>query len=961
MSKRKSFSQARNRLSAALIAAMILPATGAAFAQDASTTDGTQQPATQDSKDAKTLDKIVVTGSLIPRSQLETATPVTTITAEDIQARGFVSVSDALQKSTMATGGVQGAKSSASFTQGAETLSLFGLSPSYVKYLIDGRPMADYPALYNGSDTFNNISGIPIDMVERIEILPGGQSSLYGSDAIAGVINIILKKRYDGTTLNVRGGGYSEGGGNNFRASLGTGFSSADERFNTLLGVQYEERDPIWNYQRDLTKQFNQHGYSAPTASRDYLVYGYQDIANQGFYYFHYAFPDGADNCSRITGQFGGTEGKQFRNTATGGDYCGSFYTPGYATMANGKKSGQIYSHNTFDINDHTQLYADVLLNEEKTSYNVGSNYTWWGTGTRWGYYYDPDLDGLVNLQRAFAPEDMGREGFNNSMSTDTSKSYSITAGVSGTFGGSDWDYDIGYTRTQYKLDEKSWVRFADAIDGYFQEHVLGPQLGWDPYFGAYPVFQPDYAAFYTPMTQADFESFSGFAHSHSKTTSDLLRAQVTNSNLFALPGGNAGLAIVAEAGKQDWRYDPDPGFMNGEIWGQTAVAGDGQRDRYAVTSELRMPVLKTLTLNLSGRYDNFRTDDGTLDKATYSLGVEFRPTEKLLFRGKYGTAFKAPTLSDLYQGLSGYYSFVTDYYQCSLAGHGPDDIDNCPTNYSNRQYFGQVSGNPELRPINADVWSAGAVWSPFDRSSISVDYLHWKIDDEVTSQSADALTLQEYRCRTGIDDINSALCTQTLSQITRANGGVGNITQIYTPKINVSRETLDAVTLAANYATPETKWGTFSFRGSFTENLKHEYQQYAGDDVIDLLTNPYWSSDPKRKADLSMGWDKGSYNAVLYANWFSETPNYAATITDAGYAGARAGKLPSHITWNLSLGYQPIPQIELSLMVNNLFNKMPPLDKSYPGTSSAPYNGYNFDVYGRAIYVEARYKFGAK
>ena len=239
MSKRKSFSQARNRLSAALIAAMILPATGAAFAQDASTTDGTQQPATQDSKDARTLDKIVVTGSLIPRSQLETATPVTTITAEDIQARGFVSVSDALQKSTMATGGVQGAKSSASFTQGAETLSLFGLSPSYVKYLIDGRPMADYPALYNGSDTFNNISGIPIDMVERIEILPGGQSSLYGSDAIAGVINIILKKRYDGTTLNVRGGGYSEGGGNNFRASLGTGFSSADERFNTLLGVQY--------------------------------------------------------------------------------------------------------------------------------------------------------------------------------------------------------------------------------------------------------------------------------------------------------------------------------------------------------------------------------------------------------------------------------------------------------------------------------------------------------------------------------------------------------------------------------------------------------------------------------------------------------------------------------------------------------------------------------------------------
>ncbi|WP_155741880.1 TonB-dependent receptor plug domain-containing protein, partial [Xanthomonas graminis] len=88
-----------------------------------------------------------------------------------------------LQKSSFATGGVQGGQSSNTFTQGAKTVSLFGLPPGYVKYLIDGRPMSNYPALYNGSDTFNNISGIPIDLVDRIEILPGGQSSLYGSDA----------------------------------------------------------------------------------------------------------------------------------------------------------------------------------------------------------------------------------------------------------------------------------------------------------------------------------------------------------------------------------------------------------------------------------------------------------------------------------------------------------------------------------------------------------------------------------------------------------------------------------------------------------------------------------------------------------------------------------------------------------------------------------------------------------
>ena len=158
----------RSRLTAAMVAVLLAPT--AAFAQDAS-----PAPA----GDTTNLDKVTVTGSLIPQTQLENFTPVTTISAEDIKTRGFTSIADALQQSAFSTGGIQGGQTSAAFTQGAETVSMFGLDPGYTKYLIDGRPMANYPALYNGSDTFNNISGIPIDLVERIEILPGGQSSLY--------------------------------------------------------------------------------------------------------------------------------------------------------------------------------------------------------------------------------------------------------------------------------------------------------------------------------------------------------------------------------------------------------------------------------------------------------------------------------------------------------------------------------------------------------------------------------------------------------------------------------------------------------------------------------------------------------------------------------------------------------------------------------------------------------------
>jgi len=172
----------RNTLAAALFSALIATAAAPAMAQDKATT----------------LDKVTVTGSLIPQTDIETQTPVMSITAQDIQTRGFTSVAEVLQQSSLTTGGLQGGQTSASFTQGAEASGMFGLNPGYTKYLINGRPMMSYPALYNGGDTFNNISGIPIDIVERIEVLPGGQSSLYGSDAIAGVVNIILKERMDG-------------------------------------------------------------------------------------------------------------------------------------------------------------------------------------------------------------------------------------------------------------------------------------------------------------------------------------------------------------------------------------------------------------------------------------------------------------------------------------------------------------------------------------------------------------------------------------------------------------------------------------------------------------------------------------------------------------------------------------------------------------------------------------------
>jgi outer membrane receptor protein involved in Fe transport len=932
----------RSQLTLALAAALLLPA--AAFAQDQAAA-----PQKTDEK-AKTLDKVTVTGSLIPQTKIETFVPVTIITAEDIQARGFNNVAEVLQKSSFATGGVQNNQSSASFTQGAETLSMFGLSASYVKYLIDGRPMANYPALYNGSDVFNNISGIPVELVDRIEILPGGQSSLYGSDAIAGVVNVILKKHMEGSVISARLGGYSEGGGRSGRFSAATSLNSADNRWNTLLGLQAEISNPVWSSDRDLTSHFNTNGYNGakPLASRDWAIF---DPLNNNAYVFL-----DPDNCANLKSGFDGTIDKQ--NRPGRGDYCGSFNTPGYRTLKNSKESVQFYAHSTYDISSNAQLYADVLMNHEKVKYHAGSGYLWWGTELKWSAFYDPDRDQFLNLQRAFTPEDMG--DWKQTMSRNVSSSYAVTLGANGTLGeGSNWDYDVGFTRTEYKLTETELARLADPINNYFQTHVLGPQQGLDPYYNAYPVFTPDYAAFYKLMSPADFYSFMGQTNSRSHTYDNMLRAQLTNGSLFSLPGGDAGFALAVEAGSQGWRYDPDALLLNGKVWGTTAVSGNGSRTRYAVTSELRLPLWEPLTVTASARYDAFHAAGKTVDKPTYALGIEYRPLESLLFRGKYGTAFKAPTLAEQFQGTSGFYSTTVDYYNCAKLGFDPGTVDKCPSNFSELQYKGSQSGNPLLKPINAKVWSYGVVWAPTAKFSVSADYHHWDIRDEVSLQSVDQLMRDESDCRLGKLDINSGTCQAALSQITR--GAAGTVQSIYVKKVNVAQEIVNAVTVDTNYRQDLGAYGNLTLAGSWTRNLSHKRQQYPTDPVSDALNDPYYSTDPKYKANASLAWNKDRWTTTVYANYLSSTPNYRATLDPVlGYGTAGAGRLGSYTTVNGSVNFAVTEDFKLSFLVNNIANRMPTMDvNSYPGSSGEPYNSSNFDVLGRAYYLEAKWSFG--
>ena len=454
---------------------------GVALAQDSSTPQDPNQPASQEEAEAN-LQRVVVTGSLIPQAQQETASPVTTITAEQIETQGYRNVSDVLRAQPLATGAVQDNQFSAGFTPGATTISLLGLDPGYTLILLDGRPLADYPLLYNGQSNFVDLSTNPTAKVERIDILPGNQSAIYGSSAIAGVVNIILKKHLEGMQLNVRMGGYDAGGGDNWRLQLTGGKQWGD--FSLTYGFQYSTQDPMFGFQNPWYNSTEDNPNPARRfGSRTAIIL-------DGFTGQY--IPPTAEQCDRLGFVFGNTTQLDFRPGS--GTFCGSRAEVGNTSFLNEEDSLSGYFNATWTLNDNAEAYASLLVNHHETIASSFSRFWVPDVNGSGGYVFD-DRDFSLNLyQRIFGPEETGGP----QKQILTSKSYNFSGGVRGTFGDSDWDYDAYYARSQFNITDSQMWPVTDQIEDFFRDQFLGPQLGT---FYGYPVYHPDQDAFYQPLT----------------------------------------------------------------------------------------------------------------------------------------------------------------------------------------------------------------------------------------------------------------------------------------------------------------------------------------------------------------------------------------------------------------------------------------------------------------------------
>lgn len=882
------------------------------------------------SKPVKKLQVVQVTGSMIPRAQVEGPTPITTITAAQIEKQGFVDTYDALRSLPVANGSVEDPQFTGGFTPGAKTISLFGLSPDFTLTLLNGRPMASYPLAYNGSTNITDISNIPVGLIDHIDVLTGGASSIYGSAAIAGVVNIVLKDHIEGTHIDLRYGDYSEGGGASKRIQLSSGHSFG--KFDISGGVQLSKQDPIWGYQRSYIDSYADDPDPAGRVnSRTFLRLNLEN--NQ------YIDP-GAATCAPLSYLYQGSTSYSYRNNL--GYYCGSPKNVSFATLANQETDADGTLFLRYHLNDHTTLYSDVLYSYSNPTYVGGSPF--WNQS-----FYNQTTGQYEEWQRIFAPEEIGADATDQHVFT---RSYNISIGARGQIG-DDWNYDAYYNRSQTNLERKTNDFVAqNGIDNYY----LGPQLGTDA--NGYPIYAPNLDRLYQPLTKALYDEFVAPNDATSVTWTQNETFTANTTSLFSLPAGDVGAAVIAQTSNTRFsNASASPLAAEGYFRGVTgSTTAGGASNQFAFGGELQVPLLKQLTADMSARFDKYNYGGRGHGRPTYKLGLEYRPFDTLLIRGSYATAFRAPDLFYLFSAHSSGYTTNTDYYKCRQGGYNSATYSECP--YNGQSILGVSSGNTGLMDITAKTLTFGFVWSTSDNNlSWSVDYDAIRINNEVVTLSTDEILQEEADCRLGksengatVYDINSPTCQQVLGEVVRYPlsdpANPGGIKQVNTYPINVASEYQTGIQSSVKYRLPTEHFGSFQFGLDYYDELKHTYQEKAGDPTINYLCCDN-NDEFKSRVSGTVTWNIGKWSSTLYGLRDGPTWNSIGTRNNIG----------PWITFNGSIAYKVLPKTTVSVTANNIFNKRPPMDPTNTGWPF--FDVFDYNALGRSVYVDVGFDLG--
>lgn len=697
-------------------------ACGQVAAQDAPPAPPTAPPPAQSAQQQTTeLATVTVTGSALPRIDVETPSPVTTITADQIQKSGLTTVSDVVRAVSADNSGSIPASFTAGFAAGSSGVALRGLTVNSTLVLIDGRRAASYPLADDGQRSFVDLNTIPSNAIERIEVLKDGASSLYGADAIAGVVNIILRPDYQGTEFSAEVGTSQHGGGTSKRATvLFGGGDLQKDGWNAYLSAEYERDEDILTRQR---------GYPYNTAdirrSGGNNLIGGQPSQNSGSIYGSVT-PGTLSRPGDVTSGVadpgalaqplaacGPRSTLVTDDPANPGSYCAQNFARYAAIQPTTDRRG-LYGRFTVKVGERSKAYVSASYYEVKTSFPGPPAQIQAGTPRNTNSIALPATlpDGSLNPNNPFAAEGKAaliNFGFPSALASGESDNHNlrIVGGLTGYWG--DWGYDTALVFNHSSLDTRlngflNYDRLIDVVTN-----------------GTYNFLDPG------ANSPALLASLS--PQLRKTSTSDLQQFDFrVNRPLADLGGGALGLAAGIDI-RHEEQDDPDlnPG-LRAQGLGIAHVKGD--RTVSGAYAELDAPFLESLEVNVSGRFDHY-SDFG--NNFSPKIGIKWKPIDELAFRGTFSKGFRAPSFAE--NGSSEAQGFAT-YTP-------PEEFQAAHNNSGYVQPYGLAfltRANPDVKPEKSKSWTFGVLYQPTQDFSASLDYYRIKKTGVIAQQSPSAV-----------------------------------------------------------------------------------------------------------------------------------------------------------------------------------------------------------------------------
>lgn len=663
----------------------------ALFASAATLVSGNVVAQETETDDAKTLDRIEVTGSRLKRADIEGAVPVVVIDRAQIDASGDVSVADVLRDSTFSSFGNFRPQSGSS-AQALADIDLRGLGSSRTLVLIDGRRAPKAPFSGQSAD----LNAVPIAAVERIEILSDGASAVYGSDAIGGVVNIILRKDFNGAELRIGTGQTKVQGGDTEEASAIMGISS--DRGSLIAGLSYSKRGMVF--------------------TRDQIGGGDLGVSSYGNNYRNVIpNPDRADpNTPPRAGVAGDwlASGPFIRVPGFDCDTNGFWVTTGntcsfdFNSVAANEASVEnkaLFARGDYQINDDWSLYMTATASRVNSfgRYAPVPGEVFIPEGSP----NDPNPgDGLPAFVRHRFAAAGNRD--NNTDATVTDLLIGATGQLTDKM-----SVDFGLRRNEY--------HYTELGHGYIVRTLAEQAIN----NGTYDLTDP---------FGADPAVIKGFtttiARESTWKTEELYGT--LNFDLFEMGGGVSNAVVGAEYRKEEYADIYDPLSEAGVVEGSSGNSAGGSRDVYSAFFEWLFPFTSTFDVTIAGRYDKY-SDYG--NDFSPKIAARWQPLDNLTFRASYGEGFRAPTLDILTQQAAFSADPVTDFDTCVGFGGNPatcadDEI----------QVNATVIANGALKSEQSKQFSVGVAYDPFDWLNVTLDYYNIKVEDRINQFTSQEL-----------------------------------------------------------------------------------------------------------------------------------------------------------------------------------------------------------------------------